>query len=110
MQSLRRALVSASLFATLIGAVTVAQADPINVPPFQANDTGGIIAWSLAQQVNAKQLAAEHCASYGKLMRPRSSQRVYGGYISFACVWPRPVRVIHVRAPARPIHVLRVKG
>lgn len=110
MQSLRRAMVSAGLVATLAGAVSVAQAHPINVPPFQGNDTGGIIAWSLAQQVNAKQLAADHCASYGKLMRPRSSQRVYGGYISFACVWPRAVRTIQVRSPARPVHVLRVRG
>jgi hypothetical protein len=102
MTSIRRAVLSAGLLAaSMVGGATITNASPFNVPPFQANDTGGIIAWSLGQQVDAKKLAADHCASYGKNMRPIASQRVYGGYISFACVWPRSVR---------SVHVLRVKG
>ncbi len=73
------------------------------VPPFKGNDTGGIIAWEYAKHVDAKQLALDHCAYYGKAVKPLAAQRYYGGYISFACVW-RPV-------PAVAYHgVLRVKG
>ena len=36
-----------------------AQAD--TVPPFKGNDTGGIIAYSLATQADARQLAVDHC-------------------------------------------------
>lgn len=70
------------------------------VPPFKGNDTGGIIAWTLAGQIDARTLAIDHCASYGKLMKRLASQRYYGGYISFACVWPRT---------ERPVHLLRVR-
>jgi hypothetical protein len=62
------------------------------VPPFKGNDTGGIIAWSLVGQTNVKQLAMDHCASYGKMARLTGAQKYYGGYISFACVWVRPGR------------------
>ena len=64
------------------------------VPSFKGNDTGGIIAWTLAQQTDARKLAADHCASYGKLVKRLATQPYYGGYISFACVWPRPERVV----------------
>lgn len=102
MTSIRRIILSAGLIAASIaGAMNVAKADPFGVPAFTANDTGGIIAWQLARTVNARQLATEHCASYGKVMRPLSSQPVYGGYMSFSCVWPRPVR---------SVRVLRVRG
>lgn len=73
------------------------------VPPFKGNDTGGIIAWEYAQHNNAQQLAVDHCARYGKVVKPLAAQRYYGGYISFACVWrPTPV-VVYPGA-------LRVKG
>lgn len=98
----RRAALSVALVAaSIVGVSAMAKADPFNVPRFTANDTGGIISWPLAQTINARQLAADHCASYGKVMRPRASQRVYGGYISFACEWPRP---------ERSVRVLRVRG
>ena len=35
---------------------------PIWVPPFQGNDTGGIIAYQLASRTDARQLAVDHCA------------------------------------------------
>lgn len=102
MTFVRRTALSAGLVAASMAvAMIAAKADPLNVPGFTANDTGGIIAWSLAQTIDAKHLAAEHCASYGKAMRPISAQRTYGGYISFSCVWPRPVR---------SVRVLRVRG
>ena len=74
----------------LAGAPAQAQWFDIDtVPPFKGNDTGGIIAWAYAGTIDARKLAIEHCARYRKLMKPLASQRYYGGYISFACVWPR---------------------
>src|ERR1700682_4138123 len=63
------------------------------VRPFKGNDTGGIIAWSFAQQNDARQLAIDHCARYGKMVKPLAAQRYDGGYLSFACVLPRPAAV-----------------
>jgi hypothetical protein len=57
------------------------------VPPFKANDTGGIIAYSLATQMDARQLAVDHCAYYGKVVKFLAVQPNEGGYISFACRW-----------------------
>jgi hypothetical protein len=57
------------------------------VPPFKGNDTGGIIAYGLAMQVDARQLAVDHCASYGKVVKFLAVQPYEGGYISFACRW-----------------------
>ena len=66
-------------------ALTPARAD--YVPAFKGNDTGGIIAYSLATQTDARQLAVDHCASYGKVVKFLAVDARYGGYISFACRW-----------------------
>ena len=71
------------------------------VPPFKGNDTGGIIAYPLATQTDARQLAVDHCASYGKVVKFLGVQPNYGGYISFACRWvpyganERPLRTLY---------------
>jgi hypothetical protein len=71
------------------------------VPAFKGNDTGGIIAYTLAQQADARQLAVNHCASYGKVVKFLSVDPQYGGYISFACRWvpyganQRPLRTLY---------------
>ena len=71
---------------TLAG--TSAHADIFNyVPPFKGNDTGGIIAYELAQRVDARQLAVDHCASYGKVVKFLAVDPQYGGYVSFSCRW-----------------------
>jgi hypothetical protein len=57
------------------------------VPPFKANDTGGIIAYPLAEQMDVRQLAVDHCAYYGKVVKFLAVDPQYGGYISFACRW-----------------------
>ena len=62
-----------------------AQAD--TVPPIKGNDTGGIIAYFVAAQSDARQLAVNHCAYYGKVVKFLSVQAYEGGYISFACRW-----------------------
>jgi hypothetical protein len=57
------------------------------VPAFKGNDTGGIIAYELAQHVDARQLAVDHCASYGKVVKFLAVDAQYGGYVSFSCRW-----------------------
>ncbi len=64
-----------------------ARADILPVPPFKGNDTGGIIAYSMAAQVDARQVAVDHCARYGKVVKFLAVQPYDGGYISFACRW-----------------------
>jgi hypothetical protein len=71
------------------------------VPSFRGNDTGGIIAYELAQRADARQLAVDHCASYGKVVKFLAVDPQYGGYVSFACRWVpygannRPLRTLY---------------
>ncbi|WP_029583342.1 hypothetical protein [Bradyrhizobium sp. URHD0069] len=80
-------------------ACTPVRAD--TVPPFKGNDTGGIIAYELATQTDARQLAVDHCASYGKVVKFLAVDAQYGGYVSFACRWvpygasERPLRTLY---------------
>jgi hypothetical protein len=68
---------------------------------FHGNDTGGIIAYSLAQRADARQLAVDHCATYGKVVKFLAVDAQYGGYVSFACRWVpygadnRPLRTLY---------------
>jgi len=81
---------------------TSARADIFNyVPPFKGNDTGGIIAYSLATQADARQIAVNHCARFGKVVKFLAIDAQEGGYISFSCRWvpygsqDRPLRVAY---------------
>jgi hypothetical protein len=71
------------------------------VPPVHGNDTGGIIAYELAQRVDARQIAVDHCASYGKVVKFLAVDAQYGGYVSFSCRWvpygaaERPLRTLY---------------
>ena len=71
------------------------------VPPFKGNDTGGIIAYSMATQVDARQVAVDHCARYGKVAKFLGVQGYEGGYISFSCRWvpygaaEQPIRTLY---------------
>jgi hypothetical protein len=76
-----------TLFALLL-IVPLAGAEA-GVGPFEANDTGGIIAWSPEAQRHARLIAQDHCARYGKLARITSVHARYGNYIAFACEFPR---------------------
>jgi hypothetical protein len=110
MESAMRRIVAACLIAmglTVMGGMlagTPAQAhwfDIDTVPPFKGNDTGGIIAYTLATQADARQLAVDHCARYGKVVKFLGVQPNYGGYVSFACRWvpygaaERPLRTLY---------------
>ena len=91
---------AACLVATsMMLAVAPARADW--VPAFKGNDTGGIIAYSMATQQDARQLAVDHCAFYGKVVKFLAVQLYDGGYISFACRWEpyganaQPLRLLY---------------
>ena len=81
-----RIIGTASLVA-VCGMLASAPAKADTVPPFKGNDTGGIIAYPMAEQTDVRQLAVDHCASYGKVVKFLAVDRQYGGYISFACRW-----------------------
>jgi hypothetical protein len=95
-----RGLVATSLVA-MGGMLAGAPAQAYWVPPFKANDTGGIIAFTLATEMDARQLAVDHCANYGKVVKFLAVEPHPGGYISFACRWVpygsnnRPVRTLY---------------
>ena len=78
-----------------------AQAQLYWVPPFKGNDTGGIVAYTLAAQSDVRQLAVDHCARYGKVVKFLAAEPRPGGYISFACRWvpyganDRPIRTLY---------------
>jgi len=67
------------------------------VPAFKGNDTGGIIAYPLAATSDVRQLAVDHCASYGKVVKFLAVDPQVGGDISFACRW------VPYGANARPL-------
>lgn len=91
---------AASLLA-LCGMLACAPARADYVPPIKGNDTGGIIAFPLAQHLDARQVAVNHCAQYGKVAKFLAVDAQYGGYVSFACRWvpyganDRPLRTLY---------------
>ena len=82
-----RIIAAVALAALGLLASQSAHADILPVPPFKGNDTGGIIAYSMATQVDARQVAVDHCAQYGKVVKFLAVQGYEGGYISFSCRW-----------------------
>jgi hypothetical protein len=86
MESAMRMIGALSLVAAC-GMLACAPARADWVPPFKGNDTGGIIAYSMATQVDARQLAVDHCARYDKVVKFLAVQPYDGGYLSFACRW-----------------------
>ncbi len=94
-----RRMIAACLVATC-GMLAGAPAQAYWVPSFKGNDTGGIIAYSLATQADARQLAVDHCAGYGKVVKFLAVQAYQGGYLSFACRW------VPYGANARPLQTL----
>ena len=83
----------------ICGMLAAAPARADWVPAVRGNDTGGIIAWTVATQTDARQVAVDHCARYGKVAKFLAVDAQPGGYISFACRWvpyganDRPLRV-----------------
>jgi hypothetical protein len=80
-------MIGAASLVAVCGMLACAPARADTVPAFKGNDTGGIIAYSVAQQADARQLAVDHCARYGKVVKFLAVDPQYGGYLSFACRW-----------------------
>jgi hypothetical protein len=80
-------MIGAACLVAMCGMLAGAPAQADTVPPFRGNDTGGIIAFPLAQQTDVRQLAVDHCARYDKVVKFLAVDPQYGGYISFACRW-----------------------
>ena len=95
-----RIIAAAGLLALGMMASQSARADLLPVPPFKGKDTGGIIAYSMATQVDARQVAVDHCARYGKVVKFLAVQPSDGGYVSFSCRW------VPYGAAAQPIRTL----
>jgi hypothetical protein len=89
------ALAGIAISAMLTGAPAWAD----TVPEVKGNDTGGIIASALATQTDVRQIAVDHCASYGKVVKFLAVVHAYGGYVSFAC------RAVPYAASDRPLRV-----
>ena len=81
-----RKLLAAGLVA-MCGMAVGAPARADWIGPVKGNDTGGIIAYTVAQQSDARQIAVDHCARYGKVAKFLAIDPQPGGYISFACRW-----------------------
>ncbi|MGZ5927383.1 MAG: hypothetical protein ACXWLJ_11960 [Rhizomicrobium sp.] len=94
-------MIGAASLVAACGMLAGAPAQAQWVPSFKANDTGGIIAYHLASQTDARQLAVDHCAYYGKVVKFLAVDAQEGGYISFACRWvpyganDRPLRTLY---------------
>ena len=80
-------IIGAAILVAVCGMLASAPALADWVTPFKGNDTGGIIAYSLASETDARQLAIDHCAKYGKVVKFLAVDPNYGGYVSFACRW-----------------------
>jgi hypothetical protein len=92
-------MILASILVAACGMLASAPARAQWVPPFKGNDTGGIIAYELATTSDARQLAVDHCARYGKVVKFLAVELHYGGYLSFACRWvPYGANELPVRA------------
>jgi len=80
-------IIGAASLVAVCGMLASAPALADWVPPFKGNDTGGIIAYELATTADARQIAVDHCAKYGKVVKFLAVDPQYGGYVSFACRW-----------------------
>ncbi len=80
-------IIGAASLVAVCGMLASAPASADWVPPFKGNDTGGIIAYELATTTDARQIAVDHCAKYGKVVKFLAVDPHYGGYVSFACRW-----------------------
>ena len=72
---------------SLIGLALVLSAANAQAQVYRGNDTGGIIPWSCENEADARAIAGDHCAGWGKFARITSVHRMYGDYIGFNCLW-----------------------
>jgi hypothetical protein len=83
----RRAATIASIVAVTLCTASMALASFTGPGPgITGNDTGGIIPYSPAVAGVYRQLAADYCASWGRLSHITSVRPRYGDYIGFVCI------------------------
>jgi len=81
-----------SILLALIVALTVGSAGAAMAafagpePGITGNDTGGIVPYSPALDGIYRKIAADYCASWGRLSHVTSVHRRYGDYVSFVCI------------------------
>jgi hypothetical protein len=81
------AIFAASIVALTLCPIGAAKAGPVGPGPgITGNDTGGIIPYSPEVAGIYRQLAADYCASWGRLSHITSVHRRYGDYIGFVCI------------------------
>jgi hypothetical protein len=64
-------MIGAASLVAVCGMLASAPAQADWVPPFKGNDTGGIIAFPMASEIDVRQRAVDHCAQYGKVVKLR---------------------------------------
>ncbi|SNB53394.1 hypothetical protein SAMN05414138_1017 [Rhodoplanes sp. JGI PP 4-B12] len=62
-------------------------------PAVTGNDIGGIFPYSPDVEPIYRDIAADHCARWGRFAKVTSIHRVYGEYVGFVC-YDRPGRII----------------
>ncbi len=72
-------------------------------PGLTGNDTGGIIPYANYDRATATEMAAAHCAGFNKVTKATAVDPRYGGYYSFACIWPH--KATRSYATTRPVAV-----
>jgi hypothetical protein len=81
------AVLVALIVALTLSAGRVAVAGAIGPWPWiTGNDTGGIFPYSPDIKHTYKQIAADYCASWGRLSHVTSVRRRYGDYVGFVCI------------------------
>ena len=83
--------IALSIFRCMLGCMAASPALAYHTftgvgPGVTGNDTGGIIPYSPAVEHVYRDLAAAHCAQWGRLSHITSVHRRYGDYISFSCI------------------------
>lgn len=82
-----RAILVTLTVAFALGAGSAAMAGLAGPGPWiTGNDTGGIIPYSPAVEGVYREMAADYCASWGRLSHITSVHRRYGDYIGFVCI------------------------
>ena len=61
-------------------------------PAVTGNDIGGIFHYSPDVEPIYRDIAADHCARWGRFAKVTSIHRVYGEYVGFVC-YDRPGRI-----------------
>jgi uncharacterized protein YceK len=74
-------------------------------PGLTGNDTGGIIPYANYDRVTATEMAAAHCARFNKVTKATAVDPQYGGYYSFACIWPHKATRSYATTRSVPVEL-----